>query len=175
MIYWAALCVDSNVHPHSLIWSTTYTRLVLCNSVAKKPPNYLISLWYCNAALLIAVHYQLLYLVFDWYDNSHKWVMCKLVKFLADKGNLLWVGYAVYACKLQSSKSLTGMWYGMVTNHKPSEVSLQWFQICMGPSSLVIPHGHANPTWFWPGIDLFLKCHTRPGVRISDLFHPYKL
>ena len=30
-----------------------------------------------------------------------------------------------YACKLQSSKSLTGMWYGMVTNHKPSEVSLQ--------------------------------------------------
>ena len=30
-----------------------------------------------------------------------------------------------YACKLQSSKSLTGMQYGMVTNHKPSEVSLQ--------------------------------------------------
>ena len=54
-----------------------------------KPVNYLINRVYSDAALLIAVHYQLLYLVFDWYDNSYKWVTCKLVKFLADKGNLL--------------------------------------------------------------------------------------
>ena len=78
-----------------------------------------------------------------------------------------------YACKLQSSKSLTGMQYGMVTNHKPSEVSLQWSQFRIGPTSLVVPRHHANPTRCRPGIGFFLKCHTRPGVKISDPFHPY--
>ena len=53
--------------PHSLIWSTTYTGLVLRNIHASKPVNYLISLWYCNAPLLIAV---LPYLVFDWYPSG---------------------------------------------------------------------------------------------------------
>ena len=87
---WAALCVESNVNPHLLIWSTTYTHLVLYNIHASKPVNYLINLLNRNAALLIAIHYQLLYLVFDWYDNSHEQVTIRLIKFLAD-----WVGYAV--------------------------------------------------------------------------------
>ena len=89
MIHWAALCVDSNVNPHSLMRSTTYTHLVLCNIHASKPVNYSIDLLYSDVALLIAVHYQLLYLLFDWYDKNHKWITCKLVKILADKGNLL--------------------------------------------------------------------------------------
>ena len=63
--------------------------------------------------------------------------------------------FSDYACKLQSSKSLTGMWYGMVTNHKPSEVSLQWSQFRIGPTSLVVPCHHANPTRCRPGIGFF--------------------
>ena len=52
-----------------------------------------VSLLNRNAALLIAVHYQLLYLVFDWYNNSYKWVTCKLVlKFLANKEQLIMSG-----------------------------------------------------------------------------------
>ena len=78
-----------------------------------------------------------------------------------------------YACKLQSSKSLTGMQYGMGTNHKPSEVSLKWSQFRIGPTSLVVPRHHANPTRCQPGIGFFLKLHTRPGVKISDPFHPW--
>ena len=62
---------------------------------------------------------------------------------------------------------------GMVTNHKPSEVSLRWSQFRIGPTSLVVPRHHANPTRCRPGIGFFLKCHTRPGVKISDQFHPY--
>ena len=61
----------------------------ISNIHASKPVNYLINLLCSNAALWIVVHYPLLYLVFDWYDNSHKWVTSKFVKFLADKGNLL--------------------------------------------------------------------------------------
>ena len=58
-IHWAALCVDSNVNLFSLILSITDTHMVLCNFHASKPVNCLINLLYCNAALLIAVHYQL--------------------------------------------------------------------------------------------------------------------
>ena len=60
-MYLAALCVDSNVNLFSLIRSITDTYLVLCIVHASKPINCLINLQlYCNAALLIAVHYQLL-------------------------------------------------------------------------------------------------------------------
>ena len=60
VIHWAALCVDSNVNLFSLIWSITDTHMVLCNIHASKPVNWLINLLYYNAALLNAVHYQLL-------------------------------------------------------------------------------------------------------------------
>ena len=60
-MYLAALCVDSNVNLFSLTRSITDTHLVPCNVHASKPINCLINLQlYCNAALLIAVHYQLL-------------------------------------------------------------------------------------------------------------------
>ena len=65
---------------------------MLCNIHASKPVNNSIDLLYSDVALLIAVHYQLLYLLFDWYDKNHKWIMCKLVKILADKGNLIMSG-----------------------------------------------------------------------------------
>ena len=107
VIHWAALCVDSNVNPHSLMWSTTYAHLTLRNIHASKHVNYLINLLYSNAALLIAVHYPLQYLVFDWYDNRHKWVTCNFVRFLADNGNLLWVGYAVTT----TISVLTVLWF----------------------------------------------------------------
>ena len=46
------------------------------------------------------------------------------------------------------------------------------YRACMGPTSLVVPGHHANPTRCRPGIGFFLECHTRPGVKISDPFHP---
>ena len=102
-----------------------------------KPVNYLINRVYSNAAFLIAVHYQLLYLVFDWYDNSYKWVTCKLVKFLADKGNLLWVGYAVHPIK------------GQVT-----------FKIFWCFTWIKIPHAHEEVKHCLPqvGADRFWVC-----------------
>ena len=51
---------------------------------------------------------------------------------------------------------------GMVTNHKPSEVSLQWSQFRTGPTSLVVPRHHANPTRCRSSIGFMLECHTIP-------------
>ena len=67
-----------------------------------------------------------------------------------------------YACKLQSLKSLTSMWYRLVTNHIPSEVSMISILYRAYIFSCSAPSGKPDPVptryWFFPQVPYPTRC-----------------